>query len=59
MFERPHHRRIARVLSALNGDLLRETQCLFGGGTEIALRFGASIWICRTYLHMQNNRNHR
>ena len=39
MFEHPHHRRIARVLSALNGDLLREANCLFGGGTAMALRF--------------------
>lgn len=40
MFERPHHRRIAAVLSALDGRLLREANCLFGGGTAIALRFG-------------------
>lgn len=40
MFERPHHQRIAQVLSALNGPLLRETGCLFGGGTAIALRYG-------------------
>ena len=40
MFERPHHRRIARILAALNGDLLREANCLFGGGTAMALRFG-------------------
>lgn len=40
MFERPHHRRIARVLSALDGDLLRAANCLFGGGTAMALRFG-------------------
>lgn len=40
MFERPHHQRIAQVLSALNGPLLREHQCLFGGGTAIALRHG-------------------
>jgi hypothetical protein len=40
MFERPHHHRIARVLSALSGDLLREANCLFGGGTAMALRFG-------------------
>ena len=39
-FQRPHHQRIARVLSALNGPLLRENNCLFGGGTAIALRFG-------------------
>ena len=40
MFERPHHQRIAQVLSALNGPLLRETGCLFGGGTAIALKYG-------------------
>lgn len=40
MFDRPHHRRIARVLSALDGGLLRELRCWFGGGTAIALRHG-------------------
>lgn len=40
MFERVHHQRIARVLDALDGKLLRESHCLFGGGTAIALRFG-------------------
>lgn len=40
MFERTHHQRIARVLDALDGKLLREAHCLFGGGTAIALRFG-------------------
>lgn len=40
MFERPHHQRIAHVLAALNGDLLRQHGCLFGGGTCIALRHG-------------------
>lgn len=40
MFERPHHRRIARVLVALDGALLRQNDCLFGGGTAIALRYG-------------------
>jgi len=40
MFERLHHRRIARVLAALDADLLREASCLFGGGTAMALRFG-------------------
>lgn len=40
MFERPHHQRIAQVLLTLNGSLLREHCCLFGGGTAIALRFG-------------------
>lgn len=40
MFERAHHQRIARVLDALNGDLLRQANCLFGGGTAIALRYG-------------------
>lgn len=40
MFERPLHQRIAKVLAALNGALLKEHRCLFGGGTVIALRFG-------------------
>lgn len=40
VFERPHHRRIARVLQALDGDRLRALGCLFGGGTAIALRYG-------------------
>lgn len=40
MFERPLHQRIARILGALNGMLLKEHRCLFGGGTAIALRFG-------------------
>lgn len=40
MFERPHHQRIAHVLDSLNGDVLRQHSCLFGGGTCIALRHG-------------------
>ena len=40
MFERPLHQGIARVLGALNGTVLKEHSCLFGGGTAIALRFG-------------------
>lgn len=28
------------MLNALNADLLLESNCLFGGGTAIALRFG-------------------
>ena len=40
MFERLHHQRIAQVLRVLNGPLLRENHCLFGGGTAIALRYG-------------------
>jgi len=40
VFERPHHQRIAHVLAALDGDVLRQNGCLFGGGTCIALRFG-------------------
>lgn len=40
LFERPHHQRIAHILSVLNGPLLRENNCLFGGGTVIALRYG-------------------
>lgn len=40
VFERPHHQQIAHILSVLNGPLLRENNCLFGGGTVIALRYG-------------------
>ncbi|MCF7821547.1 MAG: nucleotidyl transferase AbiEii/AbiGii toxin family protein [Mariprofundaceae bacterium] len=39
-FIRPHHRRIARVLSSLDSSLLRKHHCLFAGGTVIAMRFG-------------------
>ncbi|HTR01204.1 MAG TPA: nucleotidyl transferase AbiEii/AbiGii toxin family protein [Candidatus Acidoferrum sp.] len=39
-FHRPHHKAIAAVLAALDGDLLRRHQCWFGGGTAIALRYG-------------------
>lgn len=39
-FRRIHHQFIAQVLHALNGTLLREANCLFGGGTVIALRYG-------------------
>jgi len=40
LFERPHHRRIAAILHALDADLLLANRCLFGGGTAIALRHG-------------------
>lgn len=40
MFVRPLHQRIAQVLGSLNGAVLKEHSCLFGGGTAIALRFG-------------------
>lgn len=40
MFNRPHHQRIAKVLESLDGQLLNERHCLFGGGTAIALRYG-------------------
>jgi hypothetical protein len=40
LFERPHHRRIATVLEALDADALAANACLFGGGTAMALRYG-------------------
>ena len=40
MFKRPHHQQIAHILSTLNGPLLRKSNCLFGGGTIITLRYG-------------------
>ena len=39
-FERLHHQLIALILHALDGTLLREANCLFGGGTAIALHHG-------------------
>ncbi len=40
MFERSHHRRIATVLEALDAQKLADCECLFGGGTAIALAYG-------------------
>jgi hypothetical protein len=40
VFKRPHHQRIAHLLHALDGTVLRSHTCLFGGGTAIALKFG-------------------
>jgi hypothetical protein len=40
MIKRQHHQQIAYALRALNGPLLRENNCLFAGGTVMALRFG-------------------
>lgn len=40
MFERLHHRRVAKVLAALDAEQLGRNHCLFGGGTAIALRHG-------------------
>jgi hypothetical protein len=40
MFNRPHHQRIAKVLESLDADLLKQHNCLFAGGTAIALRYG-------------------
>ena len=40
MFERPHHQRIALVLERIDAGLLRSHDCLFGGGTAIALARG-------------------
>ncbi|WP_406851176.1 nucleotidyl transferase AbiEii/AbiGii toxin family protein [Herbaspirillum huttiense] len=40
MFERPHHRRIAQLLSSLDADFLLACGCYFGGGTAIVLMLG-------------------
>ena len=37
--KRLHHQAIAQVLYALDGAMLKENDCLFGGGTVMALRF--------------------
>ena len=38
MFQRQHHQRIHEILLALDGTLLREHRCYFGGGTASALQ---------------------
>ena len=40
MFTRPNHQRIAKVLESLDTDLLKRHNCLFAGGTAIALGYG-------------------
>jgi hypothetical protein len=40
LFERALHRRVASVLGALDARRLHANQCLFGGGTALALRYG-------------------
>lgn len=40
MFEREHHRNVALVLQMLEPNVLAQTNCLFGGGTAMALRYG-------------------
>jgi hypothetical protein len=37
MFRRPHHRKVAHVLQAMDAELLRRAKCYFGGGTAIAM----------------------
>lgn len=36
-FRRPHHRRIAAILAAMDSKFLMSAGCYFGGGTQIAL----------------------
>ena len=40
VFKRAHHLLIAEVLNGLDGALLKNKRCLFGGGTAIALLHG-------------------
>lgn len=40
MFRRPHHQRVAEVLSMLDAPFLAEHECWFGGGTAIVLDNG-------------------
>lgn len=39
MFTRPHHQKIAIVLSKLSPEILKEHECYFADGTAIALKF--------------------
>lgn len=40
MFEREHHRRMAKVLEALDAERMLVNGCLFAGGTAMAMRYG-------------------
>jgi len=40
MFSRPHHQRIASLLSCFDAAVLEKAECFFGGGTAIALQLG-------------------
>jgi predicted nucleotidyltransferase component of viral defense system len=40
MFERAHHRLIASILGNMDINVLRKTQCFFGGGTAISMQLG-------------------
>lgn len=39
-FRKPHHRAVARLLSAFDAAFLARAGCYFGGGTQIALSLG-------------------
>lgn len=40
MIERPEHRRVLSLLSAMDASFLREVECWFAGGTAVSLRCG-------------------
>jgi hypothetical protein len=40
LYKRAHHRAISSILQAFDGELLRSADCMFGGGTAMALEFG-------------------
>lgn len=40
LFRRQHHNDILRALRSLNGELLLDAECYFGGGTAIVLNLG-------------------
>ncbi|MDP2785855.1 MAG: nucleotidyl transferase AbiEii/AbiGii toxin family protein [Sulfurimicrobium sp.] len=37
MYKQPHHQRVFQLLQTLDGSLLEQSECYFGGGTAIAL----------------------
>ena len=39
-FHRPLHRRIADILSRMDGGFLAQAGCYFGGGTQLAMAHG-------------------
>lgn len=39
-YRRPLHRRVAHVLSLMDGEFLEQAQCFFGGGTQLVMANG-------------------
>lgn len=59
MFERKHHQRIQQVLEILDGAVLHEHCCYFGGGTAIVLRCTVAALVSVVWLFQMSEPNIR